>query len=1561
MSRKLRIIICSVLVLIAFGAGIFAYAHTQIGQSDNAVAEESLPDFLIDKYGKIPVPEEPTAAELGGADPRDSRGTEGNPFFVLELVPYDGMAAFGYQIDGCEPIDVHAAARDGVDVPFQSSSNYYAVEPHTFRFWKGEEPESFRRNQIEKITQYGKMTYVGDGSGNYKMTSAYTAGDDLTKETYAKVGNSEDGDYLWEPLSAEDCAGMTYEQSTEYRGTYTGDRTIGTSYKMFFEQVECYVNYSGEILTHQNTFLKESVGLAYEFDANGVRHRITDENVIKQRIEDYHSVVYTVTPEDLNFNPELVRRADMLVISGQCTTLPVGSGLATYLQEEKGDTSMFDGSGKYTDKYKYIPYFKKHLLGYEATSGNYVRKENKVDATFDTNLLDWSIVVEIYKRAADETHKLPILTDWRLYQNVFSSTTNGLIFSDVELKVQFSDGVIKDTTSNKNGTQNNITKLFLMLYQMKTPLFQSLYGDPSDSSNPWFSTTDMKKVSNGTTITATKFTKKDGTPLKTGVFNYDNGRSSNKGTSESRTFWHDLTLLPWHLMPEKALNEEGQEKESITIEIYSKLMAVLGIGVDSGNGINIISGDAQNSIRNGVMAYFGDTKTTTGLDSVACGVKNNEFGSQLYEYFDAINGDDPAPPETGTVEEGALSTADCLFYLLGGINGGPTPLYSTKQYKILELQPSSNYETDTDADFWNQIIVMYTDSVEDPVVDTMTTSEFIGSHVECISEYDLIYIGMKKSTDDPTMNFTGGTNFVYAHTGPKMTVSSTFSALYGWLRSGKEGLSDDDYNEREQYFAYSGNDLTDLALAKLEKYNEAGLPILFADGFFSNDFGESYAMANTIDRNSNVYKLGGIIDDAGTNAIDKGDLILSVAKTEKFRQLLTSNNNKVKMVFSSKPVIYNSDVTNEQDRYINGYSPNYRVLRYEFYVDAPAGQEYTVNLYVDSNTDGYYASGENVGAQIFYASGTSVGNGKVKGGQSYIVQRQIENRIGSICWKLDLVKDGKIYASESGVSAIKASTADEIVPIKVLQILPKPVDPDNNSNWNNPNTTASLILPTEEDIANNTASEAAKLFHQKINELDDFDITFTHMTQTEVLEKINGTPTTEADPDYLYQNYDMLVLGFADIYNGVSDATLIAKIENYIGRGKAVLYTHDTSSGIGNTGTNSLPVWGKNVTEAYRDMFGMDRYGAKAYFDSGDFDDISDTKDIPYAPRSSSSIAQELYTNGYGKHLIQGASNGIIYRANYTTSEWMDSDPNVNAYEVSKVNRGAITEYPFTIEDSISVATTHPQYYQLDMEQEDIVVWFCLDGGTAGKSKDYETKFFGQNKNDVRNNYYIYNKGNVTYSGMGHMISGDAADLKVDEIELFVNTFVAAYRAAAVGVKVEVTNDDATSNSAGDQFLCVEVDSSNGGVVIGDIETDIVDHYHLLVPNGTNYEEGPEIEKTSKRVYFRLNDRNVFSEPEYKVTMKLDGADVMLAVYDSDDDDEPINPLTDCVAATDEIYYVDVPIHMDVNAVTGDEVVGKTVLEITVDMTYLSGEERVSAEPSTTKVNILPRGFYRLH
>ncbi len=126
--------------------------------------------------------------------------------------------------------------------------------------------------------------------------------------------------------------------------------------------------------------------------------------------------------------------------------------------------------------------------------------------------------------------------------------------------------------------------------------------------------------------------------------------------------------------------------------------------------------------------------------------------------------------------------------------------------------------------------------------------------------------------------------------------------------------------------------------------------------------------------------------------------------------------------------------------------------------------------------------------------------------------------------------------------------------------------------------------------------------------------------------------------------------------------------------------------------------------------------------------------------------------------------------------------------KVSMVNEGQITKYPFKIDDTIEVAGTHAQNYQLDLEYDsdgDVLVWYDLAGDKTSGGLDL---YKGRNL-DSRNDYYIYTKDNITYTGLGHQ-----SGMTDDEIKLFVNTMVAAYRSSASDPYITVTNPDAVNN-----------------------------------------------------------------------------------------------------------------------------------------------------------------------
>jgi hypothetical protein len=202
--------------------------------------------------------------------------------------------------------------------------------------------------------------------------------------------------------------------------------------------------------------------------------------------------------------------------------------------------------------------------------------------------------------------------------------------------------------------------------------------------------------------------------------------------------------------------------------------------------------------------------------------------------------------------------------------------------------------------------------------------------------------------------------------------------------------------------------------------------------------------------------------------------------------------------------------------------------------------------------------------------------------------------------------------------------------------------------------------------------------------------------------------------------------------------------------------------------------------------------------------------------------------------------------------------------QVELVNEGQILVYPFNILDQMTkekdgsltmpVVGTHGQYYQIDMNEDadndgesDITVWLSL----CGKSTQYESV-----QRDARNNYYIYTKGNVTYSGVGHNNMNQSNN--VTEIQLYINTMVTAYSAGVHEPSVSL-RQSADPNSAKLSTIYVGMDSKVDAVT-GDID------------------EGEQIDSGTERIYYTIGDTNVMQGGVKKISVQY------YLVYDSKDD-----------------------------------------------------------------------------
>lgn len=111
--------------IVGAGAGIAFWHGTSYAADSNPVVTRG----VIDTIDQLP------EGKGSGFD----LGTQENPFLVLELVPYEEYAEFGYHISGCEPVNVERMYGRGELVSL-GAMKYGTVEQYTAYFFP-DEPE----------------------------------------------------------------------------------------------------------------------------------------------------------------------------------------------------------------------------------------------------------------------------------------------------------------------------------------------------------------------------------------------------------------------------------------------------------------------------------------------------------------------------------------------------------------------------------------------------------------------------------------------------------------------------------------------------------------------------------------------------------------------------------------------------------------------------------------------------------------------------------------------------------------------------------------------------------------------------------------------------------------------------------------------------------------------------------------------------------------------------------------------------------------------------------------------------------------------------------------------------------------------------------------------------------------------------------------------------------------------------------------------------------------------------------------------------------------------------
>ena len=480
-------------------------------------------------------------------------------------------------------------------------------------------------------------------------------------------------------------------------------------------------------------------------------------------------------------------------------------------------------------------------------------------------------------------------------------------------------------------------------------------------------------------------------------------------------------------------------------------------------------------------------------------------------------------------------------------------------------------------------------------------------------------------------------------------------------------------------------------------------------------------------------------------------------------------------------------------------------------------------------------------------------------------------------------------------------------------------------------------------------------------------------------------------------DYDMFVLGFYDsyttvntgsTYEDISEEAINGKngIKEFIDSGKSVLFAHDTTSfaavqnhtsvtvkDVGTniyTGSYNCSAWAYTLNKNIRDMVGLDAYGVSlkkkgtvdySLLSSGRYLSMDNEADAVLMNALKNEIDENgyytiglkklAYKPGSSKKTTVGELQGLTYpwaekwpehsdgntakyHYRYQTKDYR-STAYSNVSKATKVNDGQITTYPYYLNDTITTASTHAQYFTLDLnadddgdKETDLVVWFALGGANV----------YNISPNDVVNNYYIYNKGNITYTGIGH----SHKKTTVEEGKLFINTLVAAYNASTKepDVLVYESEDSLNTVSAFYEYGDVENDFSfrensqrmyfsiKDTNVIRGTKTAYAEFYVALKPGTTieNLGKDSDYKEIDYRLKYTDSTGKTYEGICYKGVNYIKLTDLL--TYTAAGEKKTASEL-EC----GELYYVDIPIEVfDLPGVDGQNVntfmiTGKTTLK----------------------------------
>ena len=1309
--------------------GIVALCLGVVGYQNKLKADENLPVMtrgVVDKINQIPE----SKRDMYDADKSTyALGTKENPFFILELVPYDEYGSFGYNIGGCEPTDVQKMRGTGkIDTlgsmnmcdEKRMDKTYFFEDAQELKTTEFEHPP-VKEDIVQSFDGYYELVEAGEG--------AFRQNEDGT------IVKADGGNIIWHTIydleKQKDYPTQVFQRKDEPKKILTnvGERIYTVRESSPDDpvySVEGYYYYK-----NNENFLKHSL-------------KLSDEAAAK-----YSVIIKTITPKELNANPSWAKYADLYIVSASCAD------------------NEFKNMWKKYNRYHHTSAVTDYKNGFENTDSD---KERDIS---------WEVAKEMYDKITADTNYAAIMMTAESYK-ITKWTKVMLSLFDWNLRPS-------GDTFSYDASNNNMYKLTVMLLSMKQELFKKLY---LDKDNPLISN-DGKFL------------------LQTG---------------DAQEYWNMFTFLPTNARttdPEVNYNWYGYFTSMDKWNDYQ----MAGNIEENRRYINnhiYIGGDGGDILRN----YLQDGLNLTD--------KTKTKYTDFQEFMD--NADKATP-------------ADAVRYVLGMKNNTNKiegdlnildiePCYDSKNGYSL----TKNYIYIMLPNFDGKVNITHMTTAE-----FIGNSEDLNSTYNMIfmGLDDGAYNKEQQTLKDPTENKEVSGQFtkwndsamngkIYFHTGD-LAKSTPYregdprvsrSVKFLWFENNRESTTqDEDY----PVIRFPGNDITKVKQKELSAFLDAGYPIVAIPYLYETN-------QLRIDQNSNICKF--IRDEKN----DKSPIYQTLDATSIESALKRA---QADIEWKELPAIYNGETASESSstikdaNYLNTDTNGRSLLTFKFTVkDTDANHKYKYRIYIDQNRDGKFEDDE-----IFYDARKTI----ALNSEQTRTLKISKLYVGLIQWKIEVYRtdNQQIRFTKTGCSVAKNRTGSK-KQINVLQIMPN--DGDYNGKLNlSTDSLFTKYYKNLDDYEISVDTITCSKFREYFQNGNRFSFDESKDVNIGGDGEQNPSAYPDSIKTQLYDKYNMLIIGFGDCYGGEdlsNENGEVDFIKYFAAKGKSVLFTHDLTSMNNVKVQNQGNSFGYSANALLRDLMGMNRYKAvsnqisaaernkiiryqeKQKDEQGNnkYDFVKDVngnaldelhgftyytiKRLAYDQKKKdendwyhSVEGQWVPYEGKGwkmpyQYLIKDVNGHIVCEDNWQTQNTGFNNYNDETTLVTKTNEGQITQYPYKIGDlsnhntvfddtKLKVAKTHGQYYQLNMEDPEVTVWYCLaDVGKVignGKSDTY-----GVSPNDASNNYYIYSKDNIFYSGVGH--SKVESDM---EAKLFINTMIGAYRVSYEPPIVEVLNPEA--------------------------------------------------------------------------------------------------------------------------------------------------------------------------